>query len=227
MAWIESHIDLGEHPKLQELCFALNLKKHEVIGHLHLLWHFTMKYAWRDGDLRRFSARVICQAVGWERDHDTFIRSLQETGWLDKDSLVVHDWLHYAGKLVKDRLYNESRRNTSFNDVNDRKTSATLPNPTLPNLTEPKTKTKDSLNASRFTKPQVPEIQAYALEIGFTSLNPQRFFDYYESNGWRVGRNPMKDWKAAVRQWRTREENNGNGKRNDGFATTTFGKYPD
>jgi len=32
-------------------------------------------------------------------------------------------------------------------------------------------------------------------------VDPDRFIDYYTSNGWRVGKNPMKDWKAAVRSW--------------------------
>ena len=34
----------------------------------------------------------------------------------------------------------------------------------------------------------------------------QRFVDYYESNGWKVGKNPMKDWRAAVRTWK--QQNN-------------------
>lgn len=100
-----------------------------------MLWYFTMKYAWRDGDLRRFTARTICQAVGWDKDEATFINALQQTGWIEKDSLQVHDWLDYAGKLVTDRLYNEKRRKTSLNVVNPRKTGATLPYPTLPKTT--------------------------------------------------------------------------------------------
>ena len=39
------------------------------------------------------------------------------------------------------------------------------------------------------------------LEPALPPIEAQRFWDYYESNGWRVGRNPMKDWKAAVRNW--------------------------
>lgn len=56
---------------------------------------------------------------------------------------------------------------------------------------------------SRFVKPTLEEITAYCKERG-NSVNPQRFLDYYNSNGWKVGRNPMKDWKAAVRTWESR-----------------------
>jgi hypothetical protein len=145
--WIESHADLGEHPKLAELCFNLAIKKHEAIGYLHLLWHFTLKYAWRDGDLRRFTARVICEAVGWDKDHDTFINTLMRCGWIDESTMMVHDWLDYAGKLVKDRLYNEKRRNTPLNDVLRRKSAATIPNHTIPNR---KTTTSSSTDVDGF-----------------------------------------------------------------------------
>lgn len=58
--------------------------------------------------------------------------------------------------------------------------------------------------ASRFSAPTVDEVRAYAQEKGF-SIDPEHFVDYYTSNGWRVGRNPMKDWKATVRTWASRD----------------------
>ena len=44
------------------------------------------------------------------------------------------------------------------------------------------------------------EVEAYCKKRN-SSVNPKRFFDYYESNGWKVGKNNMLDWKAAVRNW--------------------------
>ena len=38
------------------------------------------------------------------------------------------------------------------------------------------------------------------------SVDPQAFVDFYESNGWRVGKNPMKDWRAAVRTWEAKRK---------------------
>lgn len=57
----------------------------------------------------------------------------------------------------------------------------------------------------RFTPPTEEEVRAYCTEKGYT-VDPQRFVDYYTSNGWRVGKNPMKDWKAAVRTWNGKEQ---------------------
>lgn len=68
--------------------------------------------------------------------------------------------------------------------------------------TTPKERKKRS--SSAFVKPTFEECMAYAQEKGF-QWNIERFFNYYESNGWRVGQNPMKNWKAAMRTWNTKE----------------------
>ena len=57
----------------------------------------------------------------------------------------------------------------------------------------------------RFTKPTVAEITEYCRERG-SGVDPQRFFDFYEAKGWRVGNQPMRDWQAAVRTWEGREQ---------------------
>lgn len=62
----------------------------------------------------------------------------------------------------------------------------------------PNTNTKGA--HSRFTPPTVSEVAAYCKER-HNDVNPQRFVDWYTANGWKVGKNPMKDWRAAVRNW--------------------------
>ena len=58
--------------------------------------------------------------------------------------------------------------------------------------------------SKRFVPPTLDEIRAYCLERK-NAVDPERFFSYYTSNGWRVGKNPMKDWQAAVRTWERSE----------------------
>lgn len=56
-----------------------------------------------------------------------------------------------------------------------------------------------------FRKPSFGEVAAYALEMLY-DMDVQAFIDHYEACGWVVGKNkPMKDWKAAVRQWNRRQ----------------------
>ncbi len=57
-----------------------------------------------------------------------------------------------------------------------------------------------------FRKPSIDDIIAYCGENDF-KVDAHRFYDYYESNGWRVGKTPMKDWKAAIRNWVRNEQN--------------------
>lgn len=59
--------------------------------------------------------------------------------------------------------------------------------------------------SNRFTPPTIDEVTAYCHERG-NRVDPERFIAYYESNGWKVGRNSMKDWKAAVRTWEKRDD---------------------
>ena len=59
-------------------------------------------------------------------------------------------------------------------------------------------------SASRFTPPTVEEVQAYANEKGWNNFDAQRFVDFYASKGWLVGKSPMKDFKAAMRNWQSR-----------------------
>ena len=71
----------------------------------------------------------------------------------------------------------------------------------------------------RFVKPTLEEVQAYCAERN-KGVDAQKWFDYYSANGWKVGKNPMKDWKASVRTW---ERSGDNGK----HRSINFTPYPD
>ena len=54
-------------------------------------------------------------------------------------------------------------------------------------------------------RPTVWEVENFCRTQGLQLVDAQRFVDYYEANGWRVGRNPMRSWQAAARNWQRRE----------------------
>ena len=62
---------------------------------------------------------------------------------------------------------------------------------------------EDTIVSSRkkTTKPSLEEVKAYAIEQAKPD-EAEHFYDYYTANGWKVGKNPMKDWKAAFRNWK-------------------------
>ena len=66
----------------------------------------------------------------------------------------------------------------------------------------------DSLSnrgSSRFQKPSLEDVRAYCISRS-NNVDPEQFFNFYESKGWVVGKSPMKDWRAAVRTWEKREK---------------------
>lgn len=69
-----------------------------------------------------------------------------------------------------------------------------------------------NVSNKRTVPPTLEEVQAYCIERG-NHVDAARFVDYYTSNGWKVGKNKMKDWKAAVRTWErsgTQKKSGGN-----------------
>lgn len=79
-----------------------------------------------------------------------------------------------------------------------------------PNISKDKLSKDNSIvsDRKRFTAPTIEDVKAYCKERG-NRVDPERFIDYYTSNGWKVGKNPMKDWKAAVRTWERSEPKQG------------------
>lgn len=73
-------------------------------------------------------------------------------------------------------------------------------------------------SAARFIPPTIDEVEAYCQERG-NGVDPERFVDFYASKGWRVGKEPMKDWKAAVRTWEKRDSHSGGYAQNKPVAT--------
>lgn len=80
----------------------------------------------------------------------------------------------------------------------------------------------------RFSPPTREEVQEYIQSQGY-SVDADKFVDFYTSKGWMVGKNPMKDWKAAVRTWNRsqRQELTAEGQRQETTAEgTKFNNFP-
>ena len=148
MAWIESHQELGQHPKTKRLARGLGISLPATVGHLHYLWWWALSYA-QDGDLARYKPEDVADAAMWDGDPKELVKSLVEAGFLDNhNSLTIHDWDDYAGRLIAKRQANAERARTwrthkkdegvtnAYATHNERATNtATVPNRTVPNRT--------------------------------------------------------------------------------------------
>ena len=89
--------------------------------------------------------------------------------------------------------------NINSNNINNNNNKERYEQPEVANsLNSPK-------RNSRFIPPTAEEVREYCAEHNY-SVDPQRFVDFYECKGWMVGKNKMKDWKAAVRTWARRDQ---------------------
>lgn len=75
----------------------------------------------------------------------------------------------------------------------------------------------------RFSPPTLEELKKYIAD-NKCNVDPERFIDYYTANGWTVGKNRMKDWKAVVRNW-DRSQKPGGRMRQEKTAETKFSNF--
>lgn len=128
------------------------------------------------------------------------------------DTITIPNWEKhqsldaYEKKKERDRLYQAERRavQKQIAEKSSDTSSDIASKIRLDKIKEDKT---NSICASqkRFTKPSLEEVKQYCAERG-NKVDAEKWYDYYESNGWRVGKNAMKDWRAAVRTWEKRED---------------------
>ena len=160
-----------------------------------LLYYDLGMYADDDGVVEAFS--VMRQTSATEDD----LRVLVSKGFvtvLNEDLVtLIEDW--NTNNFIRNDRYHPSiykdlvlRLTAGIPTDNQRDTEVSIGKVSIG---------KDSIgNNKRFKPPSREEVQAYIVEKGYR-VDAERFIDYYTSNGWRVGKNPMKDWKAAVRTW--------------------------
>ena len=131
------------------------------------------------------------------------------------------------GQIDRDRQKYEAKCSRNRDNVKRRwESESCVPIRSYTNDTKDKEKDKekdkDSIilgdrkkSAKRFTPPTVDQVRAYCMERQ-NQVDPQRFCDFYEANGWKQGKGkPIVDWKAAVRTWEREEVSRAGNSRND------------
>lgn len=117
------------------------------------------------------------------------------------------DNVHYFLPYVVENTGSETAGTQRWRDWKNRKALESNTTPTLPQHTanadienREREKSKSKNIGDKHHHPTLEEVKEYCSERG-NKIDPERWFDYYTSNGWKVGKNPMRDWKAAVRTW--------------------------
>lgn len=139
----------------------------------------------------RGKARDIDVSAGQEPDGQSMDGQGTDSGqqmdgqWTDNGRSVDGPWTDNGRpRIGKDRLGQD--RTVQEREGEESKTGASAP------------------SRPHFEKPTVEEITGYCREKGYSHVDAEYFWNYYENVGWKVGRNRMKSWKLAVANWEKR-----------------------
>lgn len=201
MAWIESHQEVGRHPKTKKLARLLGVSLPAAVGHLHYFWWWALDFA-QDGTLEKYDGYDLADAMQWDGDPDQLVEALISAGYIDDtdDGLMIHDWGEYAGKLLERRAKDRARKRAAAeaagvpqnfrrsSDGNDEESGETpsasfvTNQPTVPN--QPNT-----TNSTNRTEPTTPTGDAQALQ-------ERRFAEFWKAYPKKVGKAAcLKAWK--------------------------------
>lgn len=151
-----------------------------------------------------------------KKDIESAVRHLEQVGLVrlytveDRPYICILKWDKHQQIRAKKSKFPEPENicNQMISDDNKCPRNPIQSNTESESNTNIYVTTLDKPKSSRFTKPTVEEIQKY-IDENYYMVDAQKFFDYYESNGWKVGKNAMKDWKRTVNNWHRREVENG------------------
>lgn len=201
MAWIESHQEVGRHPKTKKLARLLGVSLPAAVGHLHYFWWWALDFA-QDGTLEKYDGYDLADAMQWDGDPDQLVEALISAGYIDDtdDGLMIHDWGEYAGKLLERRAKDRARKRAAAeaagvpqnvrrsSDGNDEESEETpsasfvTNQPTVPN--QPNT-----TNSTNRTEPTTPTSDA-------PTLQERRFAEFWKAYPKKVGKaGCLKAWK--------------------------------
>ena len=186
--WIKMRSNIDHDWRVVRMAELLGIPELHVVGCLWKVW------SWADQNSEDGNALCVTD-VTLERYTSVtgFAHAMRQVGWLSGESgaLTLPNFTEHNGQTAKKRAKTQARVQKHRNAF-----------VTLKALPEKRReeKKKDTTNVVSRTPPTIEQVTAYCKERG-NAVDPQAWLDHYTANGWRVGKNPMKDWKAAVRTW--------------------------
>ncbi len=209
--WIKMRKKLLRDGRVLNVSRICHAQRVTVIGALFVLWSLADDYAESDG--------LLCGYTPSDLDREVEIAGF--TVALPPDWCVLREGLIYLpnyqehnGATAKQRAKANVRQQAlrQRKDVSRTKRDK--------NATREEKRREERIRRSSFIRPTIEQVRSYCRERGNT-VDPQRWMDHYESNGWKVGKNPMKDWKAAVRTWEKNDYGRANGRSGGGVGPPT------
>ena len=165
------------------------------------------------------SYRFLAERWGWDKNRvSRFLKTLRDDemikvvksgtqgGTVNGTVITIENYSKYQDRQDNERDKNEDNIGTEEGQERDKYKNV-----------------KKDINNN--IPPKIEEVRAYC-KLRENRVNPEQFMDYYESKGWMIGKNRMKDWKAAVRTWERRSHDKQENRVDpEKFAGQKFGDY--
>ncbi len=188
----------------------------EVGAYLHLLHAAWTSYppGWIPDD-PEYLASVSRLGPAWAEHAQSILRAFRRKDDHLEQKRIIEEYRAYAKRHENDSARGVAAARVRWSKHASRMQAAcsTMPDVDVDvdvdvekETKKEESKAKDVRKSARpaFVRPTLEEVTAYCaerLEAGKPPVDPEQWFDRYTSNGWRVGRSAMKDWRAAVRTW--------------------------
>lgn len=197
--WIKIEHALPDKPEIMEIASILGIDSDAVVGKLIRVWTWFDTHT-EDGNANVTIKSLLDRYTGVSN----FINAMISVGWI-KESDVIIRVIHFDrhnGQTAKNRA-NTNRRVAKSRKCNGESvtdvTAEALQKPL------PEKRREEKIN-KKMAKPSFEEILEYGKTLDPPFKSAEKFIAFYDSKGWLIGKNPMKDWKASVRTWQLKDK---------------------
>lgn len=185
------------------------------------IWCYAAKHCPETGIFSNYTAEEIAYLCNYTGDAKIMLVALLEFGFLvkiDDKNFKINQWDEHQGHIIafkergksnaKKRWDNYKSKKENATSIATSKTASYAPTylPTIPT-----NNTTNVVLSKKFIPPTPEELKQYCAERK-NNVDTNKFMDFYTSKGWMIGKNKMKDWKAAVRTWENNNEKENNGR---------------
>jgi hypothetical protein len=209
--WIKFEIATPDKPEIWTLASSLEIDPDAVVGKMLRIWAWFDQHT-EKGNAASVTKLLLDRTVGVTG----FCNAVIGCGWmLEADNMIsLPNFDRHNGKTAKNRAVTAKRvaaHKAKSNAVGNAEVTLT-PLPKEEKRREEKSNTTtqgDKPPAPKFTKPTLDQlITEFSGRVANPEGEAKTFLGHYESNGWKVGRNPMKSWQHAVTNWISRGTTN-------------------
>lgn len=170
-----------------------------------LVYSRTGEFPALNGNERLFKRRVIMQEDRAQESYVQVVEKNRANGQLGGRPRKHTETQRNPEKPTETQNNPQKPNETQKTQIEIESEIKTEINTPLPNGNKGSKAATPPTRETRFSPPSLDEVQSYISERG-SAVDAQQFVDFYASKGWMVGKNRMKDWKAAVRTWEKRRK---------------------